>query len=162
MRQMLPNICIWHILGMDTDYTLTRMHSSRMRTVRCSGHLSRHACPPAMHTLPAMHASFAMHTPFTTYVPPLPHMPPFTTHVPLLPHIPPFTTHVPLLPHMPSFDTHAPLHHTCPPFAMHAPPSPCTPPPPWTEFLTHTCENITFPQQLLRTVMTTYKECKCQ
>ena len=26
-------------------------------------------------------------------------------------------------------------------------------PPPWTEFLTHACENITFPQLLLRTVM---------
>ena len=24
--------------------------------------------------------------------------------------------------------------------------------PPWTEFLTHACENITFPQLLLRTV----------
>ena len=32
----------------------------------------------------------------------------------------------------------------------------CTPPPPpplWTEFLTHTCENITFPQLRLRTVI---------
>ena len=29
----------------------------------------------------------------------------------------------------------------------------CTPPlPPWTEFLTHACENITFPQLLLRMV----------
>ena len=29
----------------------------------------------------------------------------------------------------------------------------CTPPP-WTEFMTHNCENITFPQLHLRTVMT--------
>ena len=29
----------------------------------------------------------------------------------------------------------------------------CTsPPPPWTEFLTHACKNITFPQLLLRVV----------
>ena len=27
----------------------TRMHSSRMRTVRCSGRLSCHTCPPSMH-----------------------------------------------------------------------------------------------------------------
>ena len=32
-------------------------------------------------------------------------------------------------------------------------PGGCTPPPLWTEFLTHACENITFPQLLLRTVM---------
>ena len=31
-------------------------------------------------------------------------------------------------------------------------------PPLWTEFLTHTCENITFPQLLLRAVIT----CSCQ
>ena len=29
-----------------------------------------------------------------------------------------------------------------------------TPPPLWTEFLTHACENITFPQLHLRTVIT--------
>ena len=28
-----------------------------------------------------------------------------------------------------------------------------TPLPPWTEFLTHACENITFPQLLMRTVI---------
>ena len=40
---------------------------------------------------------------------------------------------------------HAPLSHTCPPPpATHAPPSPCMSPP-WTEFLTHTSENITLP-----------------
>ena len=30
------------------------------------------------------------------------------------------------------------------------------PPPPWTEFLTHACENITFPQLLLRAVTSVY------
>ena len=41
--------------------------------------------------------------------------------------------------------------HACPP--CHTCPLPCTPPPhmyppppPWTEFLTHACENITLPQ----------------
>ena len=29
----------------------------------------------------------------------------------------------------------------------------CTPLPPWTEFLTHACGNITFPQLCLRTVI---------
>ena len=100
------------------------MHSSRMRTVRCSGHLSCHACMP-----------LATHTP-------LPHMPP-AMHA-SLPHLP----HTPL-PH-----THP--CHTCLPLATHAPlprMPPChTPHPMWTEFLTHACENITFPQLLLRTV----------
>ena len=39
---------------------------------------------------------------------------------------------------------HAPRHAH--PSATHAPPLL------WTEFLTHACENITFPQLLLRTV----------
>ena len=69
------------------------MHSSRMRTFRCSGHLSCHACPPATHTpLPCMppHAC------------PPPCMPP-TMHAPC--HAPPamhaschaclLTTHTP-------------------------------------------------------------------
>ena len=66
------------------------MHSSRMRTVRCSGRLSCHAHPHACHP------------------------------------------------------THMPSHHACPPL----PRMPLL----WTEFLTHACENITFPQLLLRTV----------
>ena len=36
-------------------------------------------------------------------------------------------------------------------------PGGCTPPPLWTEFLTHACENITFPQLLLRTVKIGFK-----
>ena len=34
----------------------------------------------------------------------------------------------------------------------------CTPPPLWTAFLTHACENITFPQLRSRMVM---KLCEC-
>ena len=40
----------------------TRMFSSRMRTVRCSGHLSYHAHPPAMHA-PHHHTCPPLHTP---------------------------------------------------------------------------------------------------
>ena len=85
------------------------MHSSRIYTVCCSGHLSCHACPPP------------------------------TTHTPAM---------------------HTPPGHTCPP-AMHAatthplphmPPLPCTPPP-TVDRMTDACENITFPQLLLRTVI---------
>ena len=67
---------------------LTRMHSIRMRTVCCRGHLSCHACPPpshacptlqmspATHASPAMHAQpFTMNTPFATHAP-SPHTPP--------------------------------------------------------------------------------------
>ena len=53
----------------------TRMHSSRMRTIRCSGHLSCHAHPPDMHA-----PLSCMHTP-------LPHMPP--CQVCPLPHLHP-------------------------------------------------------------------------
>ena len=103
--------------------------------------------------------------------PPLPHMPPATqTPPPCMPpchacphqacptpcHTCPPATHAPChacphqacptpLPHMPS-TTHAPCH-ACPlphmPPAKHAPPATHAP---WTEFLTHTCENITLPQ----------------
>ena len=71
------------------------MHSSRMCTVRCSGHLSCHAFPPAMHS-PAMHA-LAMHAPPAT---------------------------------------HAPRHAAVSP----------------VDSMTDACENVTFPQLLLRTV----------
>ena len=37
------------------SFEYTRMHSCRMRTVRCSGHLSCHTCPLPC-TPPAMHA----------------------------------------------------------------------------------------------------------
>ena len=74
----------------------TRMYSSRMRTVRCSGCLSCHAFP----------------------------------------HLPCMTP-----------DKHDPCHER---------PLPCTHPathPPTTEGMIHACENITFPQLLLRTVI---------
>ena len=56
----------------------TRMHSSRMRTARCSGRLSCHACP--RHTCPLPHMP----------PPPLPRMP-SATHTPLWTE---FLTHV--------------------------------------------------------------------
>ena len=87
------------------------MHSSKMGTVHCSGHLSCHKRmppPPATHA-PCHACPPALHTP-------LPCMPPC---------------------------------HTCPLPCMLPPP-----PPQWTEFLTHACENITFPQLLLQTVLT--------
>ena len=86
-----------------------------------------HTCPPAMHAPPP-------HTP-PCHTCPLPCMPPHHTHTP--------ATHAPLT-------CTPPPCHTCPQPCTH--PLPCTSPPPWTEFLTHACENITFPQLLLRTV----------
>ena len=97
----------------------TRMHSSRVRTVRCSGHLSCQAHPPTTHA-PIMQ-------------PPVMHAPPI---LPCTPRI---------LPCMPPLTMHAPLCHTCPPFATHAP-----------HGQTDTCENIIFPQLLLRTVIRHY------
>ena len=131
------------------------MHCSRMRTVRCSGNLSCHACPlpytpPAMH-VPCHTCPPAMHAP--CHASPLPCMPP-ATHDPL-PHTHPCHAcplcHASPPPCKPRA-THDPLPHThpchaCPP--THAPYHAC---PPWTEFLTHACENITFAQLLLRTV----------
>ena len=56
------------------------MHSSRMRTVRCCGHLSCHTCllpciPPVMHT---PHHAHPCHIPHHTH--PLPCMPPCHAH----------------------------------------------------------------------------------
>ena len=79
------------------------------------------------------------------------------THTPQPPCMPP-TTHAPPAMHAPCH-TCPPYHacpqqacppcHTCPP-ATHAPPHHVCPSPnhahfPWTEFLTHACENITLP-----------------
>ena len=142
----------------------TRMHSSKMRTARVSGHLScTHASPahpPTMHIpTPTMHIP----TP-TTYVPchiclsmhnschayPLAiHTP--TMHVPAM-HAPcyahPSVMHAPhhICPHLCTPYCHAPLHHA---YLL-----PCIPPvthvPVWTDI----CQNITFPQLLLRAVKT--------
>ena len=54
----------WH------KYNPTRMHSSRMRTVRCSGRLSCHARPP-----PATHAPLRHTRPSVPHTPPLPRTP---------------------------------------------------------------------------------------
>ena len=65
----------------------------------------------------------------------------------------PFTMHAP-------FTTHAPLYYACPtPLATHVPP--------WTELLTHACENITFLHLLLRAVPRKHSswmctDCVCQ
>ena len=149
----------------------TRMQSSRMRTVCCSGRISYHACPPChacplpcmlpCHACPpAMHAPCHAH-PCHTCPPamysPLPCIPPchvFPHHAPChacLPHhvhptLPctppamhaPHACPLPQMSHFPHPVMHAPLPH------MH---------PLWTEFLTHACENITFPQLLLLTVI---------
>ena len=55
--------------------------------------------------------------------------------------------------------THARSPRHALPTPRHTCPLPCKiprhtrpPPPPWTEFLTHACENMTFPHLLLRTV----------
>ena len=82
----------------------TRMHSSRMHTVRCSGLLSCHTCPPChthplvmhapCHACPPCHAHPpAMHTPLPSTSPAM-HPPAaiFTMHTPPpSPSIPPWT-----------------------------------------------------------------------
>ena len=57
-------------------YLKTRMHSSRMRTIRCSGSLSCHACP-----LPRTDPPSTMHAPFTTHIT-FPGHAPFVMHTP--------------------------------------------------------------------------------
>ena len=85
-------------------YSKTRMHSSRMHTVRCSGHLGERVvvCQGVSALgvcvyLGRVSAQWCL---------------PRGAHLPL---------------------------------------------PPWTEFLTHACENITFPQLLLRTVKISFR-----
>ena len=116
-----------------------RMHSSKMGIVHCSGHLSCHKrMPPPCHTCPLPCMPPAMHTP-PPHTPPGTHMSP--CHACPLPCIPPLPCML-SPPHVPPA-MHDPLPRMLPP-----------PTPPWTEFLTHTCENITFPQLLLQTVLT--------
>ena len=148
------------------------MLSSMIRTVRCSGRPSCHTWPPPSHAcLPAMHtpchACPLPHMPPPTCMhAPLPCMPPHAMHVPALcapllcmslHHACPPGTHAPhhahpchmcSLPHTPPA-MHAPLCHECP--LCHACPLPFTPPP--VDRMTDACENITFPQLLLRTVI---------
>ena len=103
----------------------TRMHSSRMRTVHCSGRISCHARPharPLPCMPPAMHAPChaplpcpppAMHTPLPCM--PLPHMSPYHA-CPPLPHMTPCHAHPP--PCMPPY-------HACPTSLPCMPPHPC-------------------------------------
>ena len=147
----------WHLVTWNQKSIKTRMHSSRMRTIRCSGRLSCHVHPPATrppplcHVHPLLHAPPAMHA--LCHAHPLPCIPPphsdesmvcfhkwflCTPSLPCMPpspHIFPFAMHT-------SFTTHTPLRHACRP-------SPYTHPP---DRMTDACENITFPQLLLRTV----------
>ena len=102
-----------------------------MRTVRCSGHLSCHAwhlpCTPLaqMHPLSCMPP--ALH--------PLHHAHPFCyAQIPAMHSL--FTVHTPPSPNMLPFAMHAPLHHAGTPVV---------------DRMTDACENITFPQLLLRT-----------
>ena len=126
-------------------YSPTIMHSSRMRTVRCSGRFSCHAYPPPpathapchacpYHTCPLTHTHtpIAMHAPSLTHTP-LPCMPPLpcmsSCHTcPLATHAPPMHTpcHACLpLPHIPPA-MHTPLPHMSP--WPHMPPSHARPP----------------------------------
>ena len=90
-----------------------RMHSSRVQTVHCSGHLSCHAAPlPCTPPLPCMPPP-TTHAPCLPCTPPSPHMPPFTTHTPFTIHTPLLCT-PPLLPCMSPFSTHTPLCHAHP------------------------------------------------
>ena len=77
---------------------ITRMHSSRLRTIRCSGRLSCHAHPPATHgPLPCIPPPF-------TCMPPATHGP--NTHAPH--HVcPPRPCMSPIM--------HAPPRHAHPP-----------------------------------------------
>ena len=77
---------------------ITRMHSTRMHTIHCSGRLSCHTCPPPTMHAPTMHApchacppamhaplpcmSPATHIPLCHAFPPSPCMSPLTTHAP--------------------------------------------------------------------------------
>ena len=132
-----------------------RMHSSRMRIARsltvscCILHNppGNHACPPLQPCMPPT----TMHTPHN-HIPPQPRTSPSNHTCPWQPCMPP-SNHA-----CPPATTHAPQQPCTPPTTMQPPQQPCTPPsnhtcpphnhtpPLWTEFLTHTSENITLPQ----------------
>ena len=148
------NTLSWQCWAQLPDLMRTRMHSSRMRTARCSGHLQPCMSPCHTHT-PVMHA------PCHTHPPPVMHAPchtcPPAMHASLpcipLPCTPP-AMHTPHHAHTPPC-THPIATHTslpCMPPAMHAPhhahPLPCTPPcracplsciPPTTHPCCHPC-----------------------
>ena len=130
-------------------YSGTGMHSSRMRTIRSSGRLSYNVHPPPCMP-PAMYAPPPMHAP--CYACPChaccPCMP-LTMHAPTM-HAPHPAMHAPPTRHAPAVQVYPPLCMPAPP-TMHAPVMHA---PLRTECLTDGCENITFPQLLLRTVIT--------
>ena len=66
----------------EEDGVPTRMHSSTMSTVRCSGCLSCHACPatPTPRHARPLHLTYTLHH----TCPPLPRVLPFTMHAPSL------------------------------------------------------------------------------
>ena len=91
----------------------TRMHSSRMHTVRCSGCLSCHACSPC-HTWPSCHSHLlATHAPCHT-CPPATHTPCHThpCHTHPMPHIPPCHTFHPAM-HVSLTKYHSKVPATC-------------------------------------------------
>ena len=115
------------------------MHSSRMRTVRCSDRISCRISFTSMHTpLPYIspcHACPLAHTPTAMHT--LCHAcPRHTCPLPCMPlcHVHPTTQPC----------THLAIHSPC-----HAYPLPCMPP---VDRMTDAYENITFEQLLLRTV----------
>ena len=106
-------------------HSITRMQSSRMRTVRCSGRLTcqertppQTTHPPSCHVHPLPCTPPAIHAP--CHARPLPYMPP-AMHTPC--HTHPLTC-MPPLPH--TAPCHAPSCHTCP--LCHTSPLPHTPP----------------------------------
>ena len=143
-----------------TSRDKTRIHSSRMRTVRCSGNLSCHACMLPCHACPLHPATQAPCHAHPHHACPLPHMLPAMQATPCHIYPPAMHTRLPCHPlahhschmYMPSAATHASCHACLPPHTYPAIHAPCHARP--TCGQTDTCENITFPQLLLRTVKT--------
>ena len=170
-------VTFWHELSYWVKISLTRMHSSRMRTARSltvsrsifwgvhHTHAPHHACPlpctpPATHAPhhkhpPAMHAHChacppTMHVPYATHTPP-PHMLP--CHTCPLPCTPP-AMHKPLPCMLPCHACPCHVHpsHAFPPPRI--PPCHTFLPPPPPCMLSHgqtdTCKNITFANFICR------------
>ena len=116
------------------------MISGTTRTLRCSAVVSTELKPGTkQECIPIGCVPTTVSGRLSYHARPLPCTPPCHAHN--------HAMHTPHSPHMPL------ICHACPLFATHAPfPSPRMPPP-RTEFLTQACENITFPQLLLRTVI---------
>ena len=117
------------------------MHSSRMRTARCSGHLSSDERPPAMHT--PCHANPLPCTPPAIHTPcqacPLPCMPP-AMHAPTI-HGTSSHAHPTPLPWMSPSCMPPTMHAPCHAPSSHAHTPPCMPP---LHRQRDTCKNMTF------------------